>query len=171
MPANQSKDEGNDDQLFWAFTVMSAAEYNFPNPPDNVPGWLALAQSIFNQLNTRWETATCGGGTRWQIYQWLPGYDYKNLASNGGFFQLSARLALYTGNDTYAQKAVEIYDWLANTSPLISKDYHVYDGSDAKKNCSDADHSQWTYNYGIMIGGAAYVRACQCDQRTGADHV
>ncbi|CAI6308881.1 unnamed protein product [Periconia digitata] len=157
MPANQSKDEGNDDQLFWAFTVMSAAEYNFPSPPDNVPGWLALAQSIFNQLNTRWDMKTCGGGTRWQIYQWLPGYDYKNLASNGGFFQLSARLALYTGNDTYAQKANEIYDWLANVSPLIEDDYKINDGSDVKKNCTEADHSQWTYNYGIMIGGAAYM--------------
>ncbi|KAF2634503.1 glycosyl hydrolase family 76 protein [Massarina eburnea CBS 473.64] len=157
MPANQSKDEGNDDQLFWAFTVMSAAEYNFPNPPDNVPGWLALAQSIFNQLVDRWEPATCGGGVRWQIYQWLPGWNYKNLASNGGFFQLGARLALYTGNDTYAQKAVEIYDWLANTVPLITPDYKVYDGTDVLKNCTDYDRNQWTYNYGILIGGCAYM--------------
>ncbi|KAF1953452.1 glycosyl hydrolase family 76 protein [Byssothecium circinans] len=157
MPANQSKDEGNDDQLFWAFTAMSAAEYNFPNPPDNVPGWLALAQSVFNQLSDRWENRVCGGGLRWQIYQWLPGWDYKNLASNGGFFQLGARLALYTGNDTYAQKAIEVYDWMSNTVPLITKDYHVFDGLDALKNCSEPDRSQWTYNYGIMIGGAAYM--------------
>jgi hypothetical protein len=157
MPANQSKDEGNDDQLFWAFTVMSAAEYDFPDPPENVPGWLALAQSIFNQLSGRWDVETCGGGVRWQIYPWLPGWNYKNLASNGGFFQLAARLALYTGNQTYADKAVEVFDWLENISPLVTKDYQINDGSDVLKKCADADHSQWTYNYGIMIGGAAYV--------------
>lgn len=157
MPANQSKDEGNDDQLFWAFTLMSMAEYNFPPPPEGEPGYLALAQSIFNQLASRWEDQTCGGGVRWQIYQWLPGWNYKNLASNGGFFQLGARLALYTGNDTYAKKAEEIFEWLENTSPLITQDYQIYDGSDTLINCSKADQTQWSYNYGIMIGGAAYV--------------
>ncbi|KAL5384564.1 hypothetical protein DPSP01_005361 [Paraphaeosphaeria sporulosa] len=165
MPANQSKDEGNDDQLFWAFTLMSAAEYNFPNPPDGTPGWLALSQSIWNQLATRWEAATCGGGVRWQIYQWLPGWGYKNLASNGGYFQLSARLALFTGNSTYADRAVEIFDWLQNTSPLVTHDYVVYDGANVEANpskgdmgnCTKPDTNQWTYNYGIMIGGAAYM--------------
>lgn len=164
MPANQSKDEGNDDQLFWAFTLMSAAEYNFPNPPDGTPGWLALSQSIWNQLGTRWEAARCGGGVRWQIYQWLPGWGYKNLASNGGYFQLSARLALFTGNTTYADRAVEIFDWLQNTSPLVTHDYVVYDGANVEAgkngdmgNCTKPDTNQWTYNYGIMIGGAAYV--------------
>jgi hypothetical protein len=32
LPANQTKDEGNDDQVFWAFTAMDAAELNFPEP-------------------------------------------------------------------------------------------------------------------------------------------
>lgn len=157
MPSNQSKDEGNDDQLFWAFTLMSAAENNFPSPPDGTPGWLALSQSIWNQLATRWEAATCGGGVRWQIYQWLPGWTYKNLASNGGYFQLSARLALFTGNETYAKRAEEIFDWLQDTSPLVTHDYVVYDGAPTGDNCTTPDKNQWTYNYGIMIGGAAYV--------------
>lgn len=33
LPANQSKDEGNDDQVFWAFAAMDAAELKFPDPP------------------------------------------------------------------------------------------------------------------------------------------
>lgn len=136
---------------------MSAAEYNFPNPPDGMPGWLALAQSVFNQLVTRWDPAHCGGGLRWQIYPWLQGYNYKNLASNGGMFHLGARLAHYTGNDSYAKKAEEVFDWLDHTSPLLTSDWQVYDGSDIGLNCSRADQTQWTYNYGIMIGGAAYV--------------
>lgn len=162
MPANQSKDLGNDDQLFWGFTVMSAAEYNFPNPPADQLGWLGLAQSIFNQLSTRWDQQTCGGGVRWQMYQWLPGYNYKNMASNGGFFQLGARLALYTGNASYAQKAEEVFDWLEYSSPLMDDKFKVFDGTDVLLNCTKADHSQWSYNYGIMIGGAAYVNPPNC---------
>lgn len=156
MPSNQSKDEGNDDQLFWAFTVMSATEVGFPDPPADQPQWLALAQSVFNQLTTRWDTTLCAGGLPWQIYTWNKGYDYKNLAANGGLFQLGARLAKYTGNQTYADWANKAYDWLAS-SPLITNDLQVYDGSNSLKNCTDVDRLQWTYNYGIMIGGAAYV--------------
>jgi hypothetical protein len=29
--------------------------------------------------------------------------------------------------------------------------------------CKDADHTQWTYNYGIMIAGASYVRLHVCE--------
>lgn len=29
-------------------TAMSAAETNFQNPPSDRPGWLALAQAVFN---------------------------------------------------------------------------------------------------------------------------
>jgi predicted alpha-1,6-mannanase (GH76 family) len=156
MPANQSKDEGNDDQLFWAFTAMSAAELGFPDPGKGKPGWLALAQSVMNQLISRWDEQLCNGGMRWQIYQWLGGYTYKNTAANGGMFQLGARLAKYTGNKTYADWAEKAYNWMENT-PLIAKDFQVNDGMEGLKGCVDADHTQWTYNYGIMIGGAAYV--------------
>jgi 3-methylcrotonyl-CoA carboxylase beta subunit len=39
-------------------------------------------------------------------------------------------------------------------------DGQVYDGTSITTNppCHDADQTPWTYNYGIMIAGAAYVR-------------
>ena len=135
---------------------MSAAELNFPNPPADQPQWLALAQAIFNQMTQRWDTTLCSGGLPWQIYTFNNGYDYKNTASNGGFFQIAARLAKYTGNQTYADWANKAYDWLA-ASPLLTDQYQVYDGSNSLENCSNADQMQWSYNYGILIGGAAYV--------------
>jgi hypothetical protein len=172
MPANQSKDEGNDDQLFWAFTVMTAAELAFPDPPPHLPGWLALAQSVMNQLISRFEREVsegiCGGGLRWQIYQWLNGYNYKNTAANGGMFQLGARLAKYTGNETYAVWAEKAWDWMEG-SALIGKGPEgnmegvgelngtIFDGMNALEGCEVPDRKQWTYNYGIMIAGAAYV--------------
>lgn len=157
MPSNQSKDEGNDDQIFWALSMMTAAELKFPDPPAGTPGWLAMAQSVFNQLNARWDTQYCKGGLRWQIYQYLPGYNYKNTAANGGMFHLGARLAHYTGNDSYAKRAEEVYDWMAGT-PLLGQNGQVNDGMDIMKDCTEADQTPWTYNQGIMLVGAAFVR-------------
>ena len=164
MPSNQSKNEGNDDQVFWAFSMMAAAEYKLQDPPDGQPGWLAMTQSVFNQFVGRYQKEVadgiCGGGMRWQIYPWLNGWTYKNTATNGGLFHLGARLAMYTGNDTYAVWAEKSFDWMSN-SPILPGDGQVYDGTDIKTNppCSKADRTPWTYNYGIMIAGAAYVRS------------
>lgn len=39
--------------------AMSAAEFNFPNPPPDEPQWLALAQAVFNSQAPRWNTESC----------------------------------------------------------------------------------------------------------------
>jgi len=138
---------------------MSAAELGFPNPPDDKPGWLELAQSVMNQMIRHHDTDTpaCGGGIRWQNNPLKGGWDYKNMAANGGTIQLGFRLAKYTGNQTYADYATKIYNWL-DKSPLIGSDYTVNDGTDVQKKCIDADQNQWTYNYGLMVSASAYVR-------------
>jgi len=170
MPSNQSKNEGNDDQVFWAFSMIAAAEYKLKDPPGDQPGWLAMTQSVFNQFVGRYQKevadGNCGGGMRWQIFPWLNGWTYKNMASNGGLFHLGARLAMYTKNDTYAKWAEKTFDWLSD-SPLLTDDGMVYDGTSMTTNppCKDADKTPWTYNYGIMIAGAAYVR-CLYGQNT-----
>ena len=156
MPPNQTSSEGNDDQVFWAFATMTAAELNFPNPPSGSPSWLGLAQAVFNLQADRWDTSTCGGGLRWQIESFAPGYDYKNAVSNGGLFQLGARLARYTGNQTYADWAEKEWNWFAS-SPMLSGDYQIDDGVSTTNNCSNADGDQWTYNYGVWLAGAAYM--------------
>ncbi|EKG20847.1 Glycoside hydrolase family 76 [Macrophomina phaseolina MS6] len=154
MPANQSKSLGNDDQGFWGMAAMSAAETGFPNPPDDKPGWLALAQAVFNTQYRRWDSSTCGGGLRWQIYSFNRGYDYKNTITAGCFFNIASRLTRYTGNSTYAEWADKTWDWM-DTLGLINSEYHFYDGSDSKINCSAFDRTQWTYNAGIFLHGAA----------------
>ena len=154
MPPNQTKTEGNDDQGFWGLAAMSAAEVNFPNPPPNQPQWLALAQAVFNTQVARWDTSTCGGGLRWQIFTFNNGYNYKNSISNGCFFNLAARLAKYTGNDTYAQWAETTWDWVTRVG-LMDSNYYIYDGSDDTLNCTQVNHIQWTYNAGAFLLGAA----------------
>lgn len=153
-PLNQTKTLGNDDQAFWAMAAMTAAETNFTNPPEGQPGWLALAQGVVNRQAARWDAANCGGGLRWQIFQFNQGYNYKNSISNGCFFNLCARLALYTGNATYAELAERTYKWVTDIG-LVSDKYEVFDGTQATDNCTAKDHNQWTYNNGIFTLGAA----------------
>lgn len=157
MPKNQTQAEGNDDQGFWAMAALSAAEHKFPDPPSDKPQWLALAQAVFNEYVGRWDTTVCGGGMRWQIFSFNSGYDYKNSISNGCFFNVAARLARYTGNETYAEWATKVFEW-HQTEGLISADYLVYDGAHfSGGNCSDIDKTTWTYNAGIMLHAAAVM--------------
>ena len=155
MPPNQTRTEGNDDQGFWAMAAMSAAENNHPNPPKDQPQWLGLAQAVFETQVRRWDNATCGGGLRWQIFTFNGGYNYKNTISNGCFFNLASRLAVYTGNATYALWAETVFDWMHNRIGLIDKDYNFFDGSDVLLQCKEFDHLQWTYNAGVYLAGAA----------------
>ena len=133
---------------------MSAAENKFPDPPATDPQWLSLAQAVFNSQAERWDNQTCAGGLRWQIFTFNQGYNYKNTPSNGCFFNMAARLARYTGNQSYADWAEKTWDWTAAIG-LMTPEYMVYDGTDAAINCSRVNHIQWTYNAGALLLGAA----------------
>lgn len=154
MPPAYFASLGNDDQAFWALAVLSAAEYDFPSPPADQPQWLALAEAVFNTQWPRWETATCGGGLKWQVFESNAGYFYKNTVSNGAFFQIAARLARYTGNQTYVEWADRAWDWMSAIG-LFDADYNVFDGSDEKINCTETDHTAWSYNPALLIYGTA----------------
>ncbi|KAK7206021.1 glycosyl hydrolase family 76-domain-containing protein [Myxozyma melibiosi] len=157
MPKSEVSTEGNDDQAFWAFVSMAAAERNFTNPPDGSPQWLSLTQLVFDSMAERWDTAYCGGGLRWQIFQFNNGYDYKNTISNAGFFMLGARLARYTGNDSYADWSEKVWDWLVDVGFLDLEYYYFYDGASVSDNCTEISKYQWTYNAAIFLAGSAYL--------------
>ncbi|GMM30185.1 putative mannan endo-1,6-alpha-mannosidase [Martiniozyma asiatica (nom. inval.)] len=160
IPSNQSTTEGNDDQGFWGLASMEAAERNFTNPPSDEPGWVALTQAVYNTMLARWDDESCGGGLRWQIFQWNSGYDYKNTISNSCLFALSARLARYTSNDTYAETANMTLKWLLDINFIVENDDYllVYDGANiGTNNCSTVHKESWTYNYGLMLAGSAYL--------------
>ena len=150
---------GIDDQAFWAFTALDAVEANFPEAGDDSPSWLALAQAVFNFEAAYWDTATCGGGFRWQVYSFNSGYNLKNSVSNGGNFQLAARLAYVTGNQSYGDWAEKVWDWM-EASPLFQVQdnvLYIWDNTDANNDCTAVQHFVWSYNYGIMLMGAAYM--------------
>ena len=163
MPRNQTLTEGNDDQGFWGFAVMTAAEYNFPNPPKGSPGWLALAQAVFNTQASRWNPEQCNGGLLWQIFQWNKGFDYKNSISQGCFFALAARLAVYTGNTTYSDWATKTWDWMVGVE-FINKYWQIVDGAHVGDNCTEKSPYLFTYNAGTFILGAAAMYNLTEDQ-------
>lgn len=157
MPPAYFTSLGNDDQAFWALAVLSAQEYGFPAPSgQNSSVWLELAKNVFDSQTPRWEMANCNGGLRWQIFESNKGYTYKNSISNGALFQIAARLARYTGNQTYVEWAHKTWDWMSGVG-LISPSYQVFDGTDLTTNCSSLDHTQWTYNPAVLIYGTAMM--------------
>ncbi|KAJ9622214.1 hypothetical protein H2204_011562 [Knufia peltigerae] len=150
-------DEGNDDQAFWVFAAISAEEYSFPQPPAPAPSWLKIVENSWQDYVARWNTTKCNGGLKWQFHPQNAGYYYKNSVSNGAFFQLSARLARLTGNQTYIHWANKIWDWTVGVG-LIDNIYNVFDGTDETINCTGIDHHQWTYNVGLFLYGAAVLQ-------------
>jgi len=149
--------EGNDDQAMWGFSIMAAAERNFPQPNPTAPSYLDLSANLWNSLASRWNTTACNGGLLWQIFASNPnGLDYKNSVSNGGLFQISARLARATGNETYSQWAEKVWDWSKGVG-LIDDDYNVQDGASSSHNCTDINPLSFSYTSGIYIYGAAVM--------------
>lgn len=155
MPPNQTKTEGNDDQSTWALAAMSAAESQFPDAENGTP-WLALADGVFNDQVARWDTSSCGGGLRWQIFSYNVGYTYKNSIANGNFFHLAARLARYTGNSTYSDWASKAFSW-STTVGFIDDKWNVYDGGETTTNCTSIDRLQFSNSAGTYISGAAHM--------------
>ena len=139
----------------WALAAMTAAETKFPNNSSS-PSWLELAQNTFDSQVARWDKSSCGGGLRWQLYSFNEGYDYKNSLSQATFFQLAARLAKYTGNQTYTEWADKAWNWTTSVG-LITSDSRVFDGAMTRMNCSGISKLQWTYNAGAFLYGSAVM--------------
>lgn len=178
LPPNQSSSEGNDDQGFWGILAMSAAEDNFSAPGPGNPSWAYLAQAVFNSVSARWNTETCGGGLRWQIYTWNHGYNYKNTIAAACLFNIGARLFRYTGgthggNQTFLYWCEKIWNWTTGVqfvnytaeSDGYPAHYSIYDGAYIQQNCTQIHPYQWTYNYGLFMAGTAFLYNATEDQK------
>ncbi len=128
-----------------------------------------MVDVVFNVLISRWDSTTCGGGLRWQVFSTSTGYTYKNIAANGAFFMIAARLARYSGNnETYVQWAEKQWEWIQGTALIDSTtnpdSWIVYDGI-GTGDCNTPSKTQWSYNYGLLFGGLAYIYNHVCSLR------
>lgn len=170
VPAAQYGWEANDDQAYWVFAALTALEYDFePLPCDGTAAdgtclnsWLALSTNAFHLFASRYEAdnGTCNGGLKWQYRTEESGYYYKNSVTNAGFFQTAARLARYSGDQTFADWATRVWDWSTGVG-LVSEDFHVYDGAGDNDgaNCTGINQDQWSYNIASYLHGAAHMYA------------
>jgi mannan endo-1,6-alpha-mannosidase len=156
---------GNDDQAWWGLAAMSAAEYGLPPAQGALP-WIEYARNVFNTQKGRWRTDRCNGGLKWKINENDPagGWNYRSTISNGLFFQLAARIARFTTDADALSWAEKSYDWITSVG-LVDGQFNVFDGTDDAKGtgCIDVNHSQWSYNAGVMLYGAAVMA-----EKTGA---
>lgn len=158
MPPNYTASLGNDDQGFWGMSAMTAAENGFPDPPSDKPQWLALGQAVFNTMaGPDRNDDSCGGGLRWQIPFSNIGYNYKNSIANGCFFNIGARLARYTGNQTYADWAEKTWDWMQAVGFMGEDNDALYDGAHVESNCTDINKVEFSYNNAVFTLGAAHM--------------
>ncbi|KAL2262695.1 hypothetical protein VTK26DRAFT_402 [Humicola hyalothermophila] len=158
QPLNHTASLGNDDQGFWGMSAMLAAENKFPDPPKDKPQWLALAQAVFHtQAAPERHDEYCNGGLRWQIPLANNGYNYKNVIANACFFDLGARLARYTLNQTYADWAEKTFDWLWGVGYIDHESWAVYDGGHVEENCTDINRAQFSYNAALLLHGSAFM--------------
>ncbi|TQS32622.1 hypothetical protein Golomagni_07055, partial [Golovinomyces magnicellulatus] len=165
-PSNWTLSLGNDDQAFWGYTALLAAENKFPNPPDDKPQWLELAQGTWNAQNApERHDKECGGGMRWQVPSFNAGDDYKNTVANAGFMNMGARLAHYTGNNTYSDRASETWDWMWSKNYINHTDWSVYDGGHVEDQCQTVSKETFTYNAALLIQATAFMYAHTKDQK------
>lgn len=77
--------------------------------------------------------------------------------ANGCFFNLGARLARYTRNETYADWAESVWDWMYGVGYIDNESYDIYDGAHVEKNCTDINKAQFSYNSGVFLQGTAFM--------------
>lgn len=158
MEPNVTAFMGNDDQAFWGLSAMLAAESNFQNPAPGDPQWLSLAQAVFEtQTGPDRRDGSCGGGLRWQVFALNGGFDYKNSISNGLYFNLAARLARYTGDESYARHAAETFEWMLRVGLVDGVSFDVFDGAHVQHDCRDINRAQFSYNVAVLLHGAAFM--------------
>lgn len=144
--------DSNDDAGWWAVAWIDA--YDLTKRPE----YLTAAQTIFADLTTQWDTATCGGGVWWS--KDLTHSAYKNAITNELFLEIAASLANRTTDQErkkyYLAWAQREWKWF-NSTGMINSDNMINDGLDATnpKACTNNKQTTWTYNQGVILGGLA----------------
>lgn len=140
---------------------MSAAENGFPGDVAGTP-YITAAENIFSQQVALWSSSSfaCGGGLRELIQdnnQSL--YSLKDTLSTGLFFQLAARLAIQTHNNTYTNWAQSAWNWATSIGLVNTNIWTVYNTLNAADNCSlsTLDQTQWSAASATFLYGSSLM--------------
>jgi predicted alpha-1,6-mannanase (GH76 family) len=152
--------DSNDDEGWWALAWIDA--YDLTRRPE----YLQMAETIFADLTTQWDTTVCGGGVWWS--KDLQHSAYKNAVTNELFLTISASLANRVHNRSqhasYLAWAHREQQWFRR-SGMINADNLVNDGLNATHPaaCINNHQTTWTYNQGVILGGLAELYKADSD--------
>ncbi len=145
-------DNYDDDEGWWALAWIAAYDLT------GTQSYLSMAETIFANIATEWDTSTCGGGVWWE----KPGKGvtgYKNAIANELFLTVAAKLANRTTGTTsagYLAWAQKEWTWF-KASGMINSQNLINDGltSTDPTACKNNGATTWTYNQGVILGGLA----------------
>ncbi len=152
--------DSNDDEGWWAVAWIDAYDLT------KKPGYLAMAEVIFKDMTTQWDTTTCGGGVWWS--KDLKNSPYKNAVTNELFLEIAASLANRETDRTqklqYLAWAEKEWRWF-KASGMINSRNMINDGLNAANPaaCTNNNGTTWTYNQGVILGGLAELSKADHD--------
>jgi predicted alpha-1,6-mannanase (GH76 family) len=141
--------DSNDDAGWWAVAWIDAYDLT------KFRGYLAMAETIFADMTTQWDTGTCGGGVWWS--KDLKTSAYKNAITNELFLEIAASLANRETDRIlkaqYLAWANKEWHWLS-ASGMINAGNMINDGLNAANPaaCTNNNGTTWTYNQGVILG-------------------
>ena len=152
--------DSNDDEGWWAMAAIDAWDLT------KTPAYLATAETIFADMTTQWDTATCGGGVWWS--KDLKHSAYKNAITNELFLEIGASLA---NRETDSSRKAQYLTWARKewqwfkASGMINSAGLVNDGLNATHPtaCVNNNQTTWTYNQGVVLGGLAELSRADHD--------
>ncbi len=152
--------DSNDDEGWWAMAWIDA--YDLTKRRD----YLTMAETIFADMATQWDTKVCGGGVWWS--KDLKNSAYKNAITNELFLEIAASLANRVADprrkDEYLTWARKEWQWFKGSGMINSKNL-VNDGLNATNPaaCTNNKQTTWTYNQGAILGGLAELSRAESD--------
>jgi len=153
--------DSNDDEGWWALAWIDAYDLTGRS------AYLTMAQTIFADMTTQWDTTTCGGGVWWS--KDLKNSPYKNAVTNELFLDIAASLANRaldkTRKEEYVSWAEKEWKWF-RASGMINSTNLINDGLNAKNPaaCINNQGATWTYNQGVILGGLAELYKADRDR-------
>ena len=127
-----------DDEGWWALAWIDA--YRLTGEKK----YLAMAQTIFEDMTTGW-SERCGGGIFWKKNP----LHYKNSIANNLFSLTASRLYRATGQTAYLEWFEKNVDWYLHSGLINTDLYQVEDGLDDR--CQPNRNAHYTYNQGVAL--------------------
>lgn len=146
----------DDDEGWWALAWIDAYDLT------GNQAYLTMAETIFSNIATEWDTTTCGGGVWWEKPS-----NYKNAIANELFLSVAASLANRTTGSTsasYLAWAQKEWVWFKASGMINSKNL-INDGltSTNPGACTNNRQNTWSYNQGVILGGLVELHKADKD--------